>query len=60
MILLKPLSDGDWHNLDELSTQTHLEKKTILEVTTFLEEYGIAELNQNRDAAKLDSHFLKL
>jgi len=59
-ILLKPLSDGDWHNFDDLSAQTHLEKKTILEVTNFLREYGLVEISEGGEAAKLDKHYLEL
>jgi hypothetical protein len=59
-ILLKPLSDGDWHSFDDLSTQTHLDKKTILEVTNFLREYGIAEISEGGEAAKLDNQYLEL
>jgi hypothetical protein len=59
-ILLKPLSDGDWHNFNDLSAQTHLDIETVLQITTFLREYGLVEISPGGESAKLDNKYLEL
>jgi hypothetical protein len=58
--LLKPLYDGTWHQFDDLSAQTKIDKNTVLIVVDSLKDYGILELSKDHEAVKLDDGFLKL
>jgi hypothetical protein len=59
-IILKTLSDGNWHNFDDLPAETKLEKETVLRIANFFRDYGFIEISNGGEAAKLDQDYLKL
>ena len=60
MIVLKTLSDGNWHKFDDLTAETKLEKDTVLRVVNFFRDYGFIEISMGGEAAKLDKDYLAL
>jgi hypothetical protein len=58
--LIQPLYDGTWHQFDDLSAETNIDKGTILIIVDSLRDYGILELSKDHEAVKLDDEFLKL
>jgi hypothetical protein len=58
--LLRPLSDGEWHQLEDLSTETKISRVEVLMVADSLRGFGFLELNLDKTAVKLSDDFLKL
>jgi hypothetical protein len=58
--VLKALSDGDWHNFDELHSKTNMSNDTLLRIVNFYRDFGFVEISIGGEAAKLDKDYLKL
>ena len=59
-IILKTLSDGNWHRFDDLPAETKLDKETVLRIANFFREFGFIEISMGGEAAKLDKDYLEL
>jgi hypothetical protein len=59
-IVLDLLSDGLWHNLDELTSETKIAKESVLRIVNFFRDYGFIEISIGGEAAKMDKDYLKL
>ena len=59
-IILKTLSDGNWHKFDDLPAETKLDKETVLRIANFFRDFGFIEISNGGEAAKLDQDYLKL
>ena len=55
--ILELLSDGDWHPIGELGQMAQLDEIQTREVTSFLLEYNLAELNVEGGKLKLTMCF---
>ncbi len=58
--LLRPLSNGKWHQFDEISTQTKIDKQKVVLIANSLKDYGFLEINTEKNAVKLSDDFQKL
>ena len=58
--VLKALSDGEWHNFDELYCKTNISDDSLLRIVNFYREFGFIEISIRGEAAKLDKDYLKL
>ena len=58
--ILDALSDGEWHQFDELTAETSIAKEKVLRVVNFFRDYGFIEISVGGEAAKLDKDYLKL
>jgi DNA-binding IclR family transcriptional regulator len=58
--VLEALSDGNWHNFDDLLRETNMSKEMVLRVVNFFRDFGFVEISNGGEAAKLDKDFLKL
>jgi hypothetical protein len=54
------MSDGDWHNFEDLSAQTKIDKDTVIKIANILQDYGFIEISKTGEAAKLDDSYRKL
>jgi len=59
-LILGSLSDGSWHNIDELTSETKVAKESLLRIVNFFRDYGFIEISVGGEAAKLDKDYLKL
>jgi hypothetical protein len=59
-IVLEFLSDGGWHLLDDLVSETKLDREAMLKVVNFFRDFGFIEISIGGEAAKLDKDYLKL
>ncbi len=59
-LVLNTLSDGSWHNIDELTSETKVAKESLLRIVNFFRDYGFIEISNGGEAAKLDKDYLKL
>ena len=59
-IVLDLLSDGSWHKLDELTSETKIAKESVLRILNFFRDYGFIEISVGGEAAKMDKDYLKL
>ncbi len=58
--ILRPLSDGKWHQLEDLSNKTNIDRQTIYLVANSLKDFGFIEINSDKTAVKLTESFLRL
>lgn len=56
--VLNRLTDQTWHNLDELSSVTHLDKEKTAKILAFFKEYGFVELSGEK--VKIDKDYLSI
>lgn len=60
MLILELLSDGKWHEIDELLVRIKLTEEKFREVTEFLDKYGFVEFDHENRKLKVDKYFRKL
>ena len=60
MLILELLSDGKWHELDELLVRVKLTEQKFREVTEFLDKYGFVEFDHENRKVKVNKDFRKL
>ena len=59
-IVIRTLSDGGWHRIDDLEGETKMSKEKMLRIVNFLRDYGFVEISVGGEAAKLDKDYLRL
>jgi hypothetical protein len=59
-VVLKSLSDGNWHKIEDLEAETEMEKETLLRIVNFFRDYQFVEISVGGEAAKLDKDYIKL
>ena len=60
MLILELLSDGKWHEIDELLVRVKLSEQKFREVTEFLDKYGFVEFDHENQKVKVNKDFRKL
>jgi len=60
MLILELLSDGKWHEIDELLLRVKLTERKFREVTEFLDKYGFVEFDHENRKVKVNKDFRKL
>jgi DNA-binding IclR family transcriptional regulator len=60
MLILELLSDGKWHEIDELLVRMKLTEQKFREVTEFLDKYGFVEFDHKNQKVKINQDFRKL
>ena len=60
MLILELLSDGKWHEIDELLVEVRLTEQKFREVTEFLDKYGFVEFDHENRKVKVNKDFRKL
>lgn len=60
MLILELLSDGKWHEIDELLVSVKLSEQKFREVTEFLDKYGFVEFDHENRKVKVNKDFRKL
>ena len=60
MLILELLSDGKWHEIDELLVEVRLTEQKFREVTEFLDKYGFVEFDHESRKVKVNKDFRKL
>lgn len=59
-LILKSLSDGEFHHIDDISRTLNMPIEFVKEVSSFLEKWSFAELNDKGLRIRLKPDFLKL
>lgn len=59
-LILRLLSDGNFHYIDDISRDINVPVEFVMEVSSFLEKWSFAELNDERKRIRLKPDFLKL
>jgi DNA-binding IclR family transcriptional regulator len=60
MLILELLSDGKWHEIDELLVRVKLTEQKFRQVTEFLDKYGFVEFDHENRKVKINKDFRKL
>jgi predicted transcriptional regulator len=60
MLILELLSDGKWHEIDELLVSVKLTEQKFRQVTEFLDKYGFVEFDHENRKVKVNKDFRKL
>jgi DNA-binding IclR family transcriptional regulator len=60
MLILELLSDGKWHEIDELLVRVKLTEQKFHDVTEFLDKYGFVEFDHENRKVKINKDFRKL
>jgi DNA-binding IclR family transcriptional regulator len=56
--ILEMLKNGEWHDLDEISERTRLDRFKVELVTDFLAEYNFVELDRKEQKTRLTAPLL--
>jgi hypothetical protein len=56
-LILKALSDGQWHKTDELRQLTELDDQQIQEMAAFLFEYDLAKVDLENKKVRINQYF---
>jgi hypothetical protein len=59
-MILEVLSDGKWHEIDQLQQLMNLDDCEIHEITAFLNKYDFAEVDDAKKRVKLNKDFCKI
>jgi len=59
-LVLEDLSDKKWHQLDDLTSETHLDKEHVLKIVNFFREFGFIEISASGEHVKLDKDYIDL
>jgi hypothetical protein len=59
-VVLEDLSDKKWHQLDELTSETHIDKEHVLKIVNFFREFGFIEISASGEHVKLDKDYVDL
>jgi hypothetical protein len=55
--LLEVISDGNWHETDQLCHETGLSDSEIREITDFLGRYNFAEVDEAHERVRINKDF---
>jgi hypothetical protein len=58
--VVKLLEDGTWHSFSEIKNKTNLPEGQFREVTRFLKDFNLADIDVERERVKIVSSFLAL
>ena len=56
--VLDRISDENWHDLDEISSATRIDKEELVKIVGFFREYGFIEVNASGEKVKIDKDYL--
>jgi hypothetical protein len=59
-MILEILSDGKWHGIEELQQRMELDEYEVREITTFLNKYDFAKIDDANKKVKINRDFQKL
>jgi DNA-binding IclR family transcriptional regulator len=59
-MILDILSDGKWHETEELLLRLELNEQKLQEVTTFLNNYDFVKVDRKSGKVKINKDFQKL
>jgi hypothetical protein len=59
-LALEILSDGKWHQVEELQVKLKLTGEQIQKIASLLEQYGFATIDKAKGKIKVDEGFQKL
>ncbi len=59
-MLLERLSDGRWHDLDQLKRLMLLDDYEVQEITRFLSQYDFAEIDKRACRVRVNRDFQKI
>ena len=60
MVILELLSDGKWHDVEEVLSSAGLSEMEFLEVTEFLSKYGFVKVDEKNLKLKVNRDFQRL
>jgi hypothetical protein len=60
MNLLESLTDDTWHDIDEFSVSSHVDKEELEKMVGFFTGYGFIELDAGGERFRVDKGYLKL
>ena len=60
MLILELLSDGKWHEIEELLFRTGLNERKFQESISFLGEYDFVMIDETKRRVKINKDFQKL
>jgi hypothetical protein len=58
-MILEILSDGKWHGIEELQQRMELDEYKVQEITTFLNKYDFATIDDVNKKVKINRGFQK-
>jgi hypothetical protein len=58
-MILEILSDGKWHGIEELQQRMELDEYEVREITTFLNKYDFAKIDDANKKVKINRDFQK-
>ena len=58
--ILDQLSDKEWHGIDELVSETNVEKDSLLKVVNFFRDFKFIEISVGGEKIKLDKDYINL
>ena len=58
-MILEILSDGKWHEMEELQQRMELDGHKVREITRFLGEYNFAEIDDENRKVRINKGFQK-
>ena len=58
-MILEILSDGKWHGMEELQQRMELDEYEVQEITTFLNKYDFATIDDANKKVKINRDFQK-
>jgi DNA-binding IclR family transcriptional regulator len=58
-MILDILSDGEWHGMEELQQRMKLDEYKVQEITTFLNKYDFATVDDANKKVKINRNFQK-
>ncbi|MEM2419743.1 MAG: hypothetical protein QXL38_01995 [Candidatus Bathyarchaeia archaeon] len=54
------MADGNWHVKEEILEETRLNPKQLETIISFLEEYGIVDVDSKKSSVRLNKNFRKV
>jgi predicted transcriptional regulator len=60
MLILELLSDGKWHETEELMLSVGLSAREFREIAGFLSKYGFVEVDEENRKLRVDRDFQRL
>jgi hypothetical protein len=58
-MILEILNDGKWHGMEELQQRMELDEYKVQEITTFLNKYDFATIDDTNKKVKINRDFQK-
>ena len=58
--ILNCLNDKEWHQLDDLTDETKIEKEQVLKIVNFFRDFGFIEISMSGNHVKIDKDYVGL